>query len=81
MNSLCDEYEQARTLAIESGQPGAAVSATTGKARVTGLEHGDKKSGMSEQPAITFTMILTAPEPAPDTLEMDDTPILEHGED
>ncbi len=36
-----DEYEDARRLAMVTGQPAAAVSATTGKARIHGLDKGE----------------------------------------
>jgi hypothetical protein len=38
--TLTDEYEDARRLAMVTGQPGAAVAATTGKARIHGLDKG-----------------------------------------
>ncbi len=39
--TLTDEYEDARRLAMVTGQPGAAVAATTGKARIHGLDKGE----------------------------------------
>ena len=41
IDTLTDEYEDARRLAMVTGQPGAAVSATTGKARIHGLDKGE----------------------------------------
>jgi phage terminase small subunit len=42
MDSLTDEYEQARKLAMDIESPGAAVSATTGKAKLHGLDKSDQ---------------------------------------
>ncbi len=41
VDTLTDEYEDARKLAMATGQPSAAVSATTGKARIHGLDKGE----------------------------------------
>jgi len=40
VDTLTDEFEDARRLAMVTGQPGAAVAATTGKARIHGLDKG-----------------------------------------
>lgn len=37
VDSITAEYEEARQLAIEMGQPSAAVAASTGKARLHGI--------------------------------------------
>ncbi len=41
IDTLTDEYEDARRLAMVTRQPGAAVAATTGKSRVHGLDNGE----------------------------------------
>jgi len=41
VDTLTDEFEDARRLAMVTGQPGAAVAATTGKARIHGLDKGE----------------------------------------
>mgnify|MGYP002725753688 CR=1 FL=1 len=53
VDSLTDEYEEARGKALEIGQPGAAVSATTGKARLHGL-------GQQEGPGLAEGAIMLA---------------------
>ncbi len=40
VDTLTDEYEDVRRLAMAAGQPGAAVAATTDKARIHGLDRG-----------------------------------------
>ena len=40
VDTLTGEYEDARKLAMSTNQPAAAVSATTGKARIHGLDKG-----------------------------------------
>jgi hypothetical protein len=42
IDSLTFEYEEARQLAINIEQPSAAVSATTGKAKLHGLDKSDQ---------------------------------------
>ena len=51
------EYEEARTLAKTTNQPAAMVSATTGKARLYGM---DKDAGGGEK-----TIIIISPKAAP----------------
>ena len=41
VDSLCDEYDENRQAALETSQIGAANGATTGKARLLGLDKAD----------------------------------------
>ena len=52
------EYEEARTLASKTNQPAAMVSATTGKARLYGM---DKDAGGGEK-----TIIIISPKISPE---------------
>ncbi len=60
VDTLTTEYEDARKLAMATRQPSAAVSATTGKARIHGLDKGvggntDEGDGINIQVVFTDT--------------------------
>ncbi len=62
VDTLTDEYEDARRLALATGQPGAVVAATTGKSRVHGLDQGE---GMSKDDDDIHTNIVFSDYPRP----------------
>ncbi len=63
-----DEYEEARQLAIKSASPAAAVSATTGKVKLFGLEaplrSKHEHTGLNGGPIETITTKMTPQEAA-----------------
>ena len=64
------EYEEARTLASKTNQPAAMVSATTGKARLYGM---DKDAGGGEK-----TIIIISPKISPELPKPIDSKELEN---
>ncbi len=60
VDTLTNEYEDARRLAMATGQPSAAVSATTGKARIHGLDKGEG-GGTDEGDGINIQINFTEP--------------------
>lgn len=55
VDSLTNEYEDARSLAMDIEAPSAAISATSGKARLHGLDRGDKVEVNIQQNNIKLT--------------------------
>ena len=43
LDSLCQEYDENRALALETRQAGAANGSTTGKAKICGYNKGEAK--------------------------------------
>lgn len=55
VDSLTDEYEEARDLALNIEQPSAAISATTGKARLHGLDKQESVQVNVQQNTVKLT--------------------------
>jgi hypothetical protein len=62
LSDILDEIEQARQIAIEQQKPTAMLQATLAKAKLLGLDKGDKLTVTSDAPVFNFQPVRTLTE-------------------
>jgi len=62
LDKILDEIEQARQIAIEQNKPSAMIQATMCKAKLLGLDKGDKLTVTSDAPVFNMQPVRTLTE-------------------